>query len=373
MRYMWHSTVKRLYQAVLLFGTGGFLIFMATATPVVLTSTDFSIYNAGWNGCSDLAVYTYHLGKLLPTLTYNKTTLTPVGKSVTRFHLDAPNTTILIIGPRTPFSSEEAAYIRQFLLDGGMLLLADDFGTGNTLLQQINASSRFSNALLLDLSFEKNASFVSIFTVHNSSHPLTENISGFLFNYPTSLHTGENTTVLASSSQLSWLDQNMNGKEDDNEPTGPFPVYAIESYGRGEIVLLSGPSILINSMATQLDNEKFRYQLLSYLFNGRDTVLFDESHRDVSLPLNMGYVFPSAISLSMKISILLLAMCVFLFLFTTIPTEFMNSFMKKIFPGRKTLLQQQSSLIDTVIEKHPSWDRGKLERIMKRIEQNEKT
>ena len=371
---MLNPNVKRLYQAVLLVGVAGFLILMAIASPVVLNATDFSIYNAGWNGCSQVAVKTYNAGKFLPTFSYDQTTMTPVQQSFTNYELDSMNSTILIIGPQTPFTSDEASYIKKFLNDGGLLFLADDFGTANTLLEQVNASSRFSHKLMLDLSFEKNASFVAIFTIHNQSHPLTENISGFLLNYPSSLYTAKNTTVLASSSEMSWLDTNENGKEDSEEPHGPFAVYAVEPYGKGEIVLFSGPSLLINSMKDQLDNQEFRNNLLQYLFQGRDTVIIDESHRDVAVPFQIGYIFPSVINLHLKISILLLAVFVFLMLFTSIPQNLFALALKRVeqilSKNKATKQNTPPNMIDEVLKKHPTWNRVKLENMVKRMEKH---
>ena len=366
---MMNPNVKRLYQAVLLIGSSVFFIIMAVATPVILDATDFSIYNTGWNGCSDIAIRTYQTGKFLPTLTFDESDLTPSQQSFVQYSVDASNTTILIIGPQTSFSEDEAKYIKHFLNQGGLLFLADDFGTGNNLLSQINATSQFSQHLMLDLSFEKNASFVAIFDICNRSHPLTENISGLLLNYPSSLQTTENATVLARSSQISWLDTNMNGKEDVDESHGPFTVLAIEPYGQGEIVLFSGPSLLINSMSTQIDNKPFKDQLFHYLYEGRDTVIIDESHRDVSMPFHIAYVFPSSIGPGLKISILLLLVIAFLFLFTEIPRNINNKILQmltksKESPHRETI----ASIIDNVMEKHPTWIRSKLENIVKRLE-----
>jgi len=372
---MINPNVKRLYQAVLLIGIGGFLILIATASPILLNTSDFSIYNAGWNGCSKIAVDTYNTGKLLPTLSYDQTTITPIQQSFNDYNLDSENSTIIIIGPQTPFTSSEASYIKHFIMNGGMLFLADDFGTSNTLLEQINASSRFSNELMLDLSFEKSASFVTIFTIINQSHPLTNNISGFLLNYPSSIITPEDNLVLACSSEMSWLDTKANGKEDSEESHGPFIVYAVESYGEGEIILFSGPSLLINSMNDQLDNSEFKNNLLQYLFQYRDTVIIDESHRDISIPFQMGYIFPSVIGLHLKISILLLVVFVFLMLFTSIPRNlymlilerFENIFTKNISIKKNV----PSNIIDIVMEKHPTWNRIKLKNIIERMEKNE--
>lgn len=372
---MMNKKIKQLYQITILFGSISFILLLALATPTIYNSTDFCIYNSGWNGCSQIAKKTYYTGKFQPTFSFNKTSLTPVQHSFINYDINQTNSTIIIIGPQTPFTKEEATYIEHFLNKGGTLFLADDFGTSNDLLSQINASSRFSHKLMLDLSFEKKASFVTIFNIYNQSHPLTKDISGILLNYPSSLSITENTTSLAGSSEMSWLDIDTNGKEDGNEPHGPFVIYAIEPYGNGEIILFSGPSLLINSMDDHLDNKVFLNNIFEYLVQNKQTVIIDESHRDIPIPFKLGYIFPSVINVPLKISIIILVVLVFLFIFTTIPNDIYNSIenqIKQKFLKNETILKQSSSeLINEVLEKYPSWNKTKLENIVNGMKKNE--
>ena len=361
-------TVKLIYQLLIFGGIVILLFILALATPIVFDSSDFSMYNPGWNGCSDIAMRTYTAGKLQQTFHYGEDELTLTQRSFADYDLNAQNTTVLIIGPRTTFSSREGLYIKNFLEKGGMLLLADDFGTGNDLLEKINATSRFAGDLLLDLSFEKMASFVTVFDFLSLSHPLTSNVSHILLNYPTGIVAGDNTTVLAVSTEVSWLDTNMDGKEDIGEPSGPFPVLIVEKYGTGEIVLFSGPSLLINSMKDNLDNSRFRENLFRYLYNDRDTVIIDESHRDITAALHVSYFFPSTIGLEVKLAIVLLVTCAFILGFTNIP----RYVLKKLegWPSRSREMQDEASLeemITEVLEKHPSWNSKKLEDIVQEL------
>jgi len=374
---MMHASVKRLYQFTILLGCIAFLLFLSLASPMIHDSTDFGMFNSGWNGCSDLSLQTYQTGKLLPTFTYNKTSLTPLQQSFTSVMSPPKNTSILIIGPRTSFTSSEIEYMQSFLKQGGLLFLADDFGTANTLLKGINATSRFSHQLLLDLSFEKNASFVTIFTISNRTHPLTKDVSGMLLNFPSSLKTTENTTILAQSSKVSWLDINMNGKVDTKESTGPFTVYALEQYGAGEIILCSGPSLFINSMKDYLNNPQVVDNLLGYVLANRSTIIIDESHRAMDFPYQMGYVFPSLLSEPLKISILLLAVILFLCFFTPYPKRMYHigsiRFMQLFEKTSSHSLKNSEELLEDLMKQHPNWNKAKLERIIKGMKRYEKT
>jgi len=358
--------VKRVYQFAIIGGIAALLLILAFAVPLFTNNSDFSIYNPNWNGCSNIAIKSYKSGKLQPTFYLEGNELTLAQHSFSDYNLISNDSCILIIGPRSSYDNFEIVFLKRFLNDGGTLLIADDFGTSNEILTGINASSRFSGSLLLDLSFEKSARFVNIFDFENKTHPIYKNVSRILLNYPTTINAGKNTTVLAYSSELSWKDINLNGKQDNNEPIGPFPVSAVEAYGKGKIVLLSDPSILINSMKDELDNKVFIKNLLRFLFLDKTTVIIDESHRDISSPWKLSYFFPETIGFELKIAIVLLVVFVFIVGFTSIPRYILKKFNDLIFKesNDKKILSEKE-IIDSVLEKHPNWNRNKLENIFR--------
>jgi hypothetical protein len=364
------STMKRVYQLLVLGGIGVLLFVLALATPMVQNTSEFSMYNAGWNGCSAIAVKTYAEGKFQPTFTVDANELTLSPKSFVEYPLDPKNATIIIIGPRSEFSLREADYLQSFLKKGGMVLLADDFGTGNDLLVKLNATARFTGDLLLDLSFEKKPSFVTIFDFPSPIHPILRNVSHLLLNYATSISPGSNTTVLAVSTQLSWRDTNLNGNEDAGEANGPFPVLALERYGNGTIVLLSDPSVLINSMKNQLDNAVFRENLLQYLLLDRDTVIIDESHRDDPLLLHIFYTIPSNLGTMEKVAIVLLVIGAFLLGFKKIPSYIVQKVFQLIVkekkPAEKTSAEK---MIEELLTRHPSWSGKKLKGLVRELKE----
>ena len=293
--------IKRVYQFIIIGGVAVLLLILSLATPVVLSSCNFSVYNPGWNGCSAVGVRALKAGKLQPTLFVDKNELTVNQQSFSDYKLIADDSVLVLIGPQEPFSDEEIQYLHQFLTDGGRVLLADDFGFGNQILSGINVSTRFSEKLVLDLSFEKNASFVHIFEFPQPSHALVSNVSSVVLNYASTVQVGANSSVIALSSAMSWLDSTENGVFDVGESPGPFPILVTEKVGAGELVVCSAPSVFINSMGELADNQLFRNNMFSYLFSGRSTVVFDESHRAVASPLQVSYFFPSVISMPIKI------------------------------------------------------------------------
>ena len=285
--------------------------------PVVSTSTDFSIYNSGWNGTSMLAKTTYQTGKFAPTfqLRTSGTDVTIEHVGLGQMALDHATSALVIIGPTTPFSASEGAVVGNFIRNGGVLLLADDFGTGNSLLENMGAGSRFSGDLILDLSYEKQPEFVVCFDIRHDD--VTKNVSYLLLNHASSLVLNTSSTqALAYSSLASWLDTNADLYQQWGEPRGPFPILAKEQMGLGTVVLLSDPSVLINGMSKYMNNSALATNLLAFISAGRSQVFFDESHRDYFDPVVLTAKFTGWISSNAKVSIIVLAFVLTLWIAT---------------------------------------------------------
>lgn len=369
-------SMKRFYKYFLIYGLALTFIVSALAVPILTTDTDFSIYNTDWNGCSSLTERTYESSDLLPSISLknSESDVLVVHDSFIDYNLNFNSSSILIIGPSLSFSDSEANYIRDFLLNGGKVLLADDFGTGNDLLKKINSTTRFSTSLLIDLAYEKKPQYGVIFDLEE--HPITTNVSQILLNYATSLIVGKNTMVLANSSEGSWLDSNLNGRMDEREEKGPLPVLAVERYGEGELILLSDPSVLVNLMYKYLDNSILDDNLLGYLGSGRDVILIDESHRaQTGLFASIFYSFAYLTTLQ-KIGILFLLGITLFIVGTRFPRQIIlrtrnriTSLLRK--SGKKESIQTPESVINTVMSRHPVWDRTILKKIVKEIGRGE--
>ncbi|MFX0206845.1 MAG: DUF4350 domain-containing protein [Candidatus Hodarchaeota archaeon] len=362
-------SMKRFYKYLLIYGLALAFIVSALTVPILTTSTDFSIYNTDWNGCSSLTERTYKTWELLPSISIKNTEsdILVVHNSFINYDLESSSSSILIIGPSLTFSDEEANYIQDFLLNGGKMLLADDFGTGNDLLKKINATSRFSTSLLIDLAYEKKPQYGVVFDFQE--HPITANVSRIMLNYATTLNVGRNATVLANSSDGSWLDSNMNGRLDEWERKGPLPVLAVERYGDGELILLSDPSVLINLMYKYLNNSVFNENLLGYLGSDRDVIMIDESHRD---ELTIFFFVVATTSILQKIGILFLLVLTLIIVGTKFPVRIIiktrnriTGFLERL--KKKKSIYSEDETIDMVMGRHPTWDRKILTRIVMEI------
>jgi len=336
------------------------LFFLSMAAPIITSNSDFSIYNNGWNGCSSLAVRTYEAGSFVPNLVLDGGETDVAQRELTSYDVLPSDTSIVIIGPRREFSPGVADHIHNFLMDGGKLILADDFGSGNSLLGELETDSRFSGEPLLDLSFEKKPQFVVAYDI--STHNLTEGVDFLMLNHPSTLRPGSDSQVLINSSSASWLDLDDDGIPGPEDPRGGFPILSIESYGDGELVLLSDPSVLINSMIERMDNDRFAENLLDYISQDRNRVIFDESHRDISAAYALVYTIrpPSRHSVMVLIGLTFLLSVMVVF-----PKSF-KAQAKRLFRifGRSELDEDP---LEKVLNENPDWDENKLKMIYERF------
>jgi hypothetical protein len=216
--------------------------------------------NSDWNGCSKIANTTQNTQLLL---SYDR--LLPKATSL-----------LAIIGPSIEFSRDESSRIGNFLESGGIVLLADDFGTGNSLLEALNVSAQFSKKPLADLYYySKNPSFPVITDFSRS--PATDNLTAIVLNRPSYIEIGNSSLVteIGSSSPFSFIDFSGEGRPLANETIDSYPVMVSVKIGGGLLLLVADPSTFINDMIGLYDNMRLFQNVLKM---GEGSVIFDVAH-----------------------------------------------------------------------------------------------
>ncbi|MHA2060558.1 MAG: DUF4350 domain-containing protein [Candidatus Ranarchaeia archaeon] len=305
------------------------LVFVIAWLPLLLpllgtqgvVNSEFSSYNTQWNGCSEfksnLESDGYTTKSVVATL------------STTNKQIDPG--VLLIVGPSVGYGLFDISALMGYVLAGGSVLIADDFGSANLLFDSINDiiggaigfSIEFAPGVLHDFgSYHRNPVLPLITTF--SPHPTTTGINEVLLNYASAINitvggqsimdmmsvdgNGEGQLIskqngsqidpsglvglLGLTTPFSWLDQNGNGLPDpENETAGPFVVGLALDFAplssmlmlnttAGRIVLFSDPSIFVNEMIGEYDNTQFTGQIVDWLAhsNTSKVVSFDEAH-----------------------------------------------------------------------------------------------
>jgi len=309
------------------------IIFSLTIAYMIPSTDNYSPENPFWNGLKTLENIVNPVQ--ITSITQLKQIINP------------KQTAILILGPEKPFTTQETQTIKKILEKGAIVLVADDFGQANTLLEQLEIPCKFTQKMLIDpVFYYKNPRLPKIF--HIEKTPWTKNIEELTLNYATTLNiTSSEIKILANSSEYSYLDINMNNQWDPEEPKGRQPILAQANIGEGTLLLLSDPSIFINSMINKSDNA----QLLKNIIEGKTTYL-DLSHYITTLHTQLKTIINITLNYiyTPEIKYTLIATTTIITLYTT----------------RKTKEKEEPEKIEEieeVLKKHPNWDRRILEKL----------
>ncbi len=221
------------------------------------SNEDFRSDNPYWNGVKNL------------------TSIIPISPLESLSQLpSSPRGATLILIPYLDFTATEMEKLKSFVTQGGTLILADDYGYGNKILEFVGLKARFSGQALLDpISYYRNKWLPRI--PHLIPSAITSDIGDLVFNHGTSLIKVETGDVLALSSSFSFLDLSGNQVREENEPTGPLPVMSRHNLGGGQIILLADPSVFIKGMQTMEGNPNFIHNIASITTS---SLLIDQSH-----------------------------------------------------------------------------------------------
>ncbi|MFC2005865.1 DUF4350 domain-containing protein [Chloroflexota bacterium] len=195
-----------------------------------------------------------------------------------------PGKIVLVSISYLEYSDEDLIKMKRFVDDGGTLLLMDDYGYGNDVLAYFGMNIRFSNKPLLDPIFCYRNQWLPRITDF-ASEVKESGINAIMFNHATALINHEEGQIIAWSSEASFLDTDEDEAWSQDEPKGPFPVVAKFRYGKGELAIVSDPSIIISSMVGRDDNYHFIEYLTSYDDEQRE-ILVDRSHLSMT-PLDI--------------------------------------------------------------------------------------
>jgi hypothetical protein len=231
----------------------------------------FGGYNPAWDGSSDARGLAEESGEVV------------IVRSGTAYDgLSPENTTAIVLSPEERYDTGSAAAVREFVREGGTLVVAGDFDTGaNPLLASVGADSRIDGRVLRDERHHGATPAMPVAT-NVSEHPYTASVDRLALNYPSVVNPGANASVVVSSSSFGYLDENENEELDDSEELRSYPIVVTEGVGAGRVVVVSDPSLFINTMLEREDNRAFTTNVF-----GEGAVAFDYSHQGGVPPLTL--------------------------------------------------------------------------------------
>jgi len=264
--------VKFKFYSIVILGVLGLLIF----TGIVYSgfsqrTTQLSAYSENWNDLSKFRQSVDELGYETASIVSSPTML---------INVEDPKTTLFVaVGIERAYTATEARVIYDFVRSGGNVIIADDYGYANS-VSEYYFSVTFLEHRLWDQVYDKNPQLVMVDIDSSGTFNFDGNI---LLNDPTALLA--NSGVIASSTNLSWVDMNDDGVQNIDELAQPYPIIVNKIYKEGQIVFISDPSPFINDMWERRQNSEFIIELVSHLIEAGGTVIFDESRHIHESPL----------------------------------------------------------------------------------------
>jgi hypothetical protein len=182
-----------------------------------------------------------------------------------------PSDTLLIASPTRNYTLEESNSVASFLKSGGKVVVMDDFGNANSLLEGIGSPITINATPLCEYEYYHVNHTFPIISYLNPSDDMA-NVSSIILNHPASLDVSPGAYELAQTSGRGWLDINDNSRIDGREKMGRFVVIAKANIDNGQLIVISDPDVFINSMIDLGDNQIF----MGNIFNGN--VWIDVGH-----------------------------------------------------------------------------------------------
>jgi hypothetical protein len=194
------------------------------------TNEEFSRYNIGWTGTSDF----------FSALDHHTTTDIFSLSDLAGYK----NATLVLIAPDHEVTPAEGALYRDFVTRGNTLLLADDFGSGNTLLRLLGSTIviRRGNLSSVDRAYA-DENMIVVNPVGDAR--FLRGDSSLVLDRAAILTGG---VPLLNTTIFSWVDENPDREQSSGKVLGRYTVMAQEKIGDGTVYVLSDPSIFINGM-----------------------------------------------------------------------------------------------------------------------------
>jgi hypothetical protein len=310
----------------------------------------FGGYNPAWDGSRDarlLADEDADVAVLRDTAGYEG--------------LDANTSTAVVLSPSEPYSDESLSRLRAFVERGGTLVVASDFDTqANDVLAGVGAGSRVDGRVLRDERFHGASPALPIATnVSNGSY--TTGVDRLALNYPSIVVPGGNASTVVASSAYGYLDVNGNEELDDDEELGSSPVVTTESVGDGTVVVVSDPSVFINTMLDKGDNAAFAGNVFA-----TETVAFDYSHSAGLPPLaTVVLVLRESALAQLAVGVALVVLAA-LAMGGRRPVERVRDRLGRPDPVSRAGVSERE-VVAFVHDRHPDWDRERAERLAQSI------
>ncbi len=233
--------------AILLF------VFLISYAP---DGTPFSVNNPGWNGLQAVS---------------NKYSIHETG-SLANVPISS-NSVLLIVAPSSSFTTADALIAKQFVQQGGTLVIADSYGLTNSLMSDMGLGIQIQKTVVLDSTYNWQSQDFPVALVNigiSKSYAFLANVGGVALTKPRTLSITSSQAVVVATSSTQAIEINATSTL---KARGTFPLMAVEKVGSGLVVVVGDSSLFTNSVWTNANDGILINNLM-----GNSQVYLDTSH-----------------------------------------------------------------------------------------------
>ena len=255
--------------------------------------SQLSAYDDDWDDLSKFRADMEHIG----FLNVSVRTISTSATALAEFN-DTRGMLYVAIGVERAYTYAEWRAIRKFLARGGSVLIADDYGHGNSLLRfngevdnpavshigdTPSTQYVFSEERLADVNVDRNPQLVKVRVpiwegleyevLLNDPSCFVENDDWDWEPWMQGRQVSSSVQFIANSSASGWIDEDRDGTRDPGEKAGEYPVMLFMD----GMLLISDPSLFTNDMYDRADNRLFAHALLVRLLPYGGTIIIDEA------------------------------------------------------------------------------------------------
>jgi len=307
-------------------------------------------YNSDWNGGSEVRTQ----------LDANETTV-EIGLSTDVYESHPPADTVaFVLGPADQYGSADRERLASFVSRGGTLVVASANNDTNDLLAALDVSARIDGTPVRDEETHFRGPGLPRAT-NVADHERMRDVEQLTLNHGTVLDDGDGT-VLARTTNLSYLDVNRNETLDDDEPLDTFPVAVVESVDAGTVVVVSDGSLFTNAMLEQEGNRQFVRNLAA----DHERAVLDYSHGEPLPPLTYAFLVVRSTPLLQFLlgtaGIGLVALWGY-----GIPAGRVRNLVDSGHSGGDSIDPDAETIAAYLADRHPDWEQRRIRRVTKVI------
>jgi len=177
--------------------------------------------------------------------------------------------TYVIAGPAMGFTEQEGAALRNFVKNGGNLLVLTHIAPPVAPITSM-FGILISNFVVAEQNNTIEGRSQDFLVTKFSGHPVTSGLEKIAVYGTWGLMAEpgketKNAAVVAATSEKAWADLNRNRALNEDEPVQEFGIIAVSGLGKGKVVVVADDAPFANKFLGQADNRKLAENIIGWL------------------------------------------------------------------------------------------------------------